>query len=438
MSCLTDEQIASLALGEPGGPGREHLAACPACADRLAETLGRMDRLESALAVPDPAHAAGRAHLLAALEREPVPVSLLWRIAMDRRNWAVTAAAALLAAVVLPGWLVGLRANALAEALRPLKEARSFACDLVNLKGGKPWDANLPAEKRGKLKTRLTWATPDALLLDTTSDGKPLARLVVPAGKPGLLIGYAEKEYSPMERRPAGKEEAMARLINALAAYTPGGEKPAGEKPAGTDDIDGVKAPRYDLTIADADKRQWHYRVWVDPETKRVLRVEFALLPGKEPTAEGVVAVRLERFEWDVKTEGLFDTTPPAGFRLSAVKPSEAEDKMTTMIVAALRTYREAAGGYPKDEPFDATKAGAELEKLTKKPETETLKGFVLVTVLQSVGKEASYHGKTVGPNDKDRVLFRWKLDDGKYRVIFGDLRAETASAERLKELEGK
>jgi hypothetical protein len=434
MSCLTDEQIVSLALGEPGGSGREHLATCQVCADRLAEVLGRMDRLESALTAPDPAHAAGRTRLLAALGREPVPVSLLWRVAMNRRNWVVTAAAALLAAVVLPGWLVGLRANALAEALRPLKEAKSFACDMVNLKGGKPWDADLAAEKRGKLKTRLTWAAPDALLLDTTSDGKPLARLVVPAGKLGILIGYAEKEYAPMERRQAGKEEAVARLINTLAAYTPGGEKPAG-----TDDIDGLKAPRYDLAIADADKRQWHYRIWVDPETKRVLRVEFALLPGKEPTAEGFPGVRLERFEWDVKTEGLFDTTPPAGFKLSALKPGEAEDKMTQMIVAALRAYREAAGGCPKDEPFDATKAAAELEKLTKKkPDKETLQGFMLVTVLQSVGKEAVYHGKTIGPNDKDKVLFRWKLDSGQYRVILGDLRTETVSGEQLKELEGR
>jgi len=31
-----------------------------------------------------------------------------------------------------------------------------------------------------------------------------------------------------------------------------------------------------------------------------------------------------------------------------------------------------------------------------------------------------------------------WKLDDGRYEVILGDLRSETMTAERLHALEGK
>ena len=51
---------------------------------------------------------------------------------------------------------------------------------------------------------------------------------------------------------------------------------------------------------------------------------------------------------------------------------------------------------------------------------------------------DPAYNGKTVGPNDKDKVLLRWKLDDGGYEVIFGDLHAETVTAERLRALEAK
>jgi hypothetical protein len=57
---------------------------------------------------------------------------------------------------------------------------------------------------------------------------------------------------------------------------------------------------------------------------------------------------------------------------------------------------------------------------------------------IRTYNPDAAYYGKTVGPSDKDKVLFRWKLDDGRYQVIFGDLRAETVTAERLHELEGK
>jgi hypothetical protein len=49
---------------------------------------------------------------------------------------------------------------------------------------------------------------------------------------------------------------------------------------------------------------------------------------------------------------------------------------------------------------------------------------------------EPAYYGETVRPGDTDKVLFRWKLNDSQYRVIFGDLHAETVTKEKLAELE--
>jgi hypothetical protein len=34
----------------------------------------------------------------------------------------------------------------------------------------------------------------------------------------------------------------------------------------------------------------------------------------------------------------------------------------------------------------------------------------------------ATYNGMTVGPTDKEKVLFKWRRDDGKDQVIYGDL----------------
>jgi hypothetical protein len=50
--------------------------------------------------------------------------------------------------------------------------------------------------------------------------------------------------------------------------------------------------------------------------------------------------------------------------------------------------------------------------------------------------KDPAYYGKTVTPKDVDKVLLRWKVSDSEYRVIFGDLHAETVSPEKLAELE--
>ena len=50
--------------------------------------------------------------------------------------------------------------------------------------------------------------------------------------------------------------------------------------------------------------------------------------------------------------------------------------------------------------------------------------------------KAPRYYGQSVTPQDTDLVLMRWKVADGEYRVIFGDLHAETVTAEVLQELE--
>jgi hypothetical protein len=43
--------------------------------------------------------------------------------------------------------------------------------------------------------------------------------------------------------------------------------------------------------------------------------------------------------------------------------------------------------------------------------------------------REPEYFGATVEPGDSAAVLLKWKLDDGRHRVVYGDLRAETVDA---------
>jgi hypothetical protein len=56
--------------------------------------------------------------------------------------------------------------------------------------------------------------------------------------------------------------------------------------------------------------------------------------------------------------------------------------------------------------------------------------------LLQWDNKDPAYYGKTVTPKDADKVLMRWKVSDSEYRVIYGDLHAETVTPEKLAELE--
>ena len=50
--------------------------------------------------------------------------------------------------------------------------------------------------------------------------------------------------------------------------------------------------------------------------------------------------------------------------------------------------------------------------------------------------KDPAYYGQTVTPKDTTKVLMRWRVSDNEYRVILGDLHAETVSPQKLAELE--
>jgi hypothetical protein len=48
------------------------------------------------------------------------------------------------------------------------------------------------------------------------------------------------------------------------------------------------------------------------------------------------------------------------------------------------------------------------------------------------------YYGDNVDPRDGNAVLIQWKVSEGEYRVVFGDLREETVSAEELIRLQAR
>ena len=147
----------------------------------------------------------------------------------------------------------------------------------------------------------------------------------------------------------------------------------------------------------------------------------------------------------------LFDTTPPEGYADVTLKESASTVKHRIhRSTDTLRLYAEWTGGhYPKglNNLLESEDTSKELLKTrgfkdnTGKvdPEVQWLLGGLdrIADLIQSENLDAAYYGKTVGPGDKDKVLLRWKLDDGKYAVIYGDLHYETVTAEKLRALEG-
>ncbi len=53
-------------------------------------------------------------------------------------------------------------------------------------------------------------------------------------------------------------------------------------------------------------------------------------------------------------------------------------------------------------------------------------------------GTEVVCYGDSIPPDDSHALLMHWKLADGKYKVIFGNYREETVTAEELIELQAQ
>ena len=57
---------------------------------------------------------------------------------------------------------------------------------------------------------------------------------------------------------------------------------------------------------------------------------------------------------------------------------------------------------------------------------------------LISQGKEAAFYGYRINIEDSNAVLMHWKLSNGNYRVIFGDLSEREIGAEQLIKLQAQ
>jgi len=181
-------------------------------------------------------------------------------------------------------------------------------------------------------------------------------------------------------------------------------------------------------------------RLWVDVETNLPVRVEMrgAASNGSVKCEQVVDVVELDG---EVETS-MFEPNIPGDYTLFT--EAEINDKNEGVAVQGLRIFAEITDGqYPSS--LAIVTAVNELWKARtgmKLSKEEIEKGITIQSTcsfyaaLDQADKDVAYYGDRVTADDVDKVLMRWKVLDGQYRVIFGDLSAENVSAEELAELE--
>jgi hypothetical protein len=184
-------------------------------------------------------------------------------------------------------------------------------------------------------------------------------------------------------------------------------------------------------------------RLWVDVDTGWPVQVTLAV--KGDGGAEMTICV--SDFQWNAQVDaGVFASAIPQDYEpmytITKSPPESGEQ-----LVAGLAHFAELSGGkYPAKLAIGDIIG--EVNELVQKRSSDpsfqvddiqmsNLKyGAQHFRQLEVNGREPVYNGRTVAAGDADEVLVRWKLEDDLYRVVFGDLRIEDVSAERLAELE--
>jgi len=303
-----------------------------------------------------------------------------------------------------------------------------------------------------------------------------------------LILNHADHTYieadadSELQKMPEEVREAVAnkprpdihfaaltqdpdRLIRGLRNLTADADRELG-----SDTIEGHDVIGYEIAgekvgfgppYTDQAKEN-RAELWVDVKTGVPVRLVFhfvtriSSMQGMPISVSYAMTTVYDQFELD---------TPLSADRLEPVIPDgytpQEDNPLMEMrvpdeaeFVEALRLFSEISGRYPSS--LNAMSVSYELsyilgilqaKHITAKRDERTsedipdvqsvgmkLQGLMLYTYLEVMGREPVYSGEEVKPGDADDVLMKWTLEDGRTRIIYGDLRTETVKSTKLDE----
>jgi hypothetical protein len=291
--------------------------------------------------------------------------------------------------------------------------------------------------------------------VETFLDGNVMQQIYTPTDSNAMiLVMPSEKKYMRMaltEDRMAKMKSQFQDPRDAVTKLMTGPFKELGK-----DTIDGVEVKGIEVNNPPAVRGVYNNfigRTWVDVATEYPVRMEMEGEIGTGADSMKMFMV-MDGFEWGTELDpGIFEPNIPSDYKMMAEMKLPAQDEGSA--IEGLRVFAEMTDGhYPSQmnvmtltresaEMFGKKFAGAantkpsdeQMQELTAKA-MKMQAPVLFYTKLGRDGNDPVYYGKDVNAGDANSVLMRWKISDGTYRVIYGDLSAENVTVEKLKEME--
>jgi hypothetical protein len=402
-------------------------------------------------------------------ENVPALPESMWRVIMKSPFTKLAVAAAVLIACVIGVslWRTTGSGIALADVLAQIEKVKAFRCQ---------WSSDEtvegPNKPYGQKKGGGTFISSQeygckTILeeLDPNGTNSTFEVCGLPDKRTQISISHKQKKYWRTEW-----PEPDARAAERTSKFDPRTLTKRilelKHESLGRSTIDGIEVEGFQTTDPNYVEKgfgnpQVDIKAWVDAQTR--LPVRYDLLASVEVDQKGDKIIRrvhvvMYGFQWDVPVDAAeFKPVIPDDYKGVVIKYPEHTTEETA--VQGLKLWGELLGNYPekitnvdgivlqlakKSETPAALRLRKETTGLTDEEALNKLVDFLIplrglagfYEVLKEDEKDPAYYGETVTPKDTDKVLLRWKISDKEYRVIFGDLHAETVSPEKLAELE--
>ena len=395
---------------------------------------------------------------------------ILWEHIMKSRIIKLAAAAVIVIAVLagLPFFSGNGSGVALADVLERIEQTHAFMYRMkITMTGAIVSGA---PDKRREMEGTVTISSEYGMKMEMTMTDADTGQkemnqqmYILPDKRTAIMIMPKHKKYTRMEfdddllARMKKQNNDPREMIKQIMGceYTE----------LGRSVIDGIEVEGFrttDPAFYGGAMESVELTLWVDVEKWLPVRTEMDFKMSEQMQMHGVIY----DYQWDIPIDvGEFEPVIPEDFTAFPTEGMKMPSMTEEAAVEGLKFFAEIFGQYPKKlnlmnliQEFSALKdsenltdAGLklkeEMKQITKDEDDEHLKKVMeMMRQVQSLGmfymtlvqdkKEPAYYGESVGPDDADKVLMRWKISDNEYRAIFGDLTTLDVSAEKLAELE--
>jgi hypothetical protein len=388
---------------------------------------------------------------------------LIWRFIMNRPKLKLTIAATVLltCAIMLPLWHGTGASVALADALVQIEAAKAYICQIsITTSIQTVNEDSQDIDTQGSILVSPEYGTKLALeTFDPESNERiPQEIYILTQEKVMITVLPTKKQYTRMpidatitsnlNHKNRDPQTVIQRILNCDKVYL------------GQSEIEGVIVDGFQTTdpnYANGSLGQVDVKIWIDVETELPIRLDMTFQMNDQAHQHIV----MDDYHWDIAVNANeFNPNIPADYINGNDQENQSTGVNENTAIAGLTFFRDYMAFYPKNlhivsllqELQERSNADTEenkqiqqrIESLSEEEQQRlqkqtlpTMMGLsTFSTMMGTNNKGYAYHGEYVTPEDSDQVLMRWKISESEYRVIFGDLHAETISIETLKELE--